>query len=98
MADDDKLQTAITLGAQADSLMRSEVLQKVFTDLDRGLIEAWRTLPVRDTEGREKIWQAVNILGKVREALGRISADGRHADRQVQEAIARLAGGKKAAA
>ena len=82
---DDKLQTAIGRGARAQELMRSELLQEVFAKLDAEYIAAWRRTPVRDTDARERLWQAVNIVGKVRDHLTAIVSGGKIAQKQLDD-------------
>jgi hypothetical protein len=46
--------------------------------------EGW---PAADTAGRESLWQAVNVLGKVRDHLARIVADGKLAQRELSDLV-----------
>jgi hypothetical protein len=85
---EDKLQRDIVRGAKAHELMGNELLQEAFGKLEADYIAAWRITPVRDQDARERLWQAVNVLGKVKEHLGRVAADGKLAQRQLDEMIA----------
>jgi predicted metal-dependent hydrolase len=80
---DDKLETAINRAAQADALMRNELLTEAFVALDAEYVRAWRVTPARDAIAREKLWQAVNVLGKVRDHLDKIIRDGKLAQAEV---------------
>lgn len=82
---DDKLQRDIVRGARATELLKSELLQECFATLERDYIEAWKTTPARDTDGRERLWQAVNIVGKVRDHLVKVANDGKLAQRQLDD-------------
>lgn len=82
---DDKLQRDIVRGAHATELLKSELLQECFATLERDYIEAWKTTPARDTDGRERLWQAVNIVGKVRDHLVKVANDGKLAQRQLDD-------------
>jgi hypothetical protein len=84
---DDKLQRDIVRGARAHELMQSELLQEAFGKLEADYIAAWRITPARDQDARERLWQAVNVLGKVKEHLGRVAADGKLAQRQLDDMI-----------
>ncbi len=75
--DDDKLERALDRGQNARELLENELLQEAFASLDASYIQAWRSAPVRDTEMREKLWQAVNIVGKVKDHLAKVVADGK---------------------
>jgi hypothetical protein len=85
---DDKLEAAIGRGARAKELLRSELLQEVFAKLDAEYIAAWRRTPARDTDARERLWQATQIVGKVKDHLAVIANDGKLA----QAELDRLAG------
>jgi hypothetical protein len=39
----------------------------------------------RDTDARERLWQAVNILRKVKDHLAQIVRDGKLAQREIDE-------------
>ncbi len=89
---DDKLQTAIGRGARAQELLRSELLQEVFAKLDAEYIAAWRRTPARDTDARERLWQATQIVGKVKDHLAVIANDGKLAQRELDKLVGREAG------
>ena len=82
---EDKLQRDIDRGARAAELLRNELLQASFATLERDYIEAWKITPARDTDGRERLWQAVNIAGKVRDHLVKVANDGKLAQRHLNE-------------
>ena len=82
---DDKLQRDIVRGARAKALMDDELLQEAFAKLEADYIAAWRSTPARDNDARERLWTAVNMLGKVKDHLGRVAADGKLAQRQIDE-------------
>jgi hypothetical protein len=74
---DDPTERAIARGARAAELMRSELLQEAFATLDAAYVQAWRTAPSRDTLMREKLWQAVNVIGLVKDHLTKVVSDGK---------------------
>lgn len=80
---EDKLETAIHRAARAEALLRDEILTGAFDKLEADYIAAWRISPVRDVIAREKLWQAVNIVGKVKEHLSKIVAGGTLAKAEV---------------
>src|SRR5262245_65548366 len=83
----DKLAAAIERGARARALVENELLQEAFKTLEEDYTAAWKTWPAADTAGRERLWQAVNVLGKVRDHLARVVADGRLAQRELSDLI-----------
>jgi len=87
MTDEIKLNADIARAAQAEALLRNELLQDAFTGLEMQFMDAWRLTQVRDTDARERLWQAVNVVGKVHDALRVHVNNGKLAQRQL-EAIA----------
>jgi hypothetical protein len=84
---EDKLQTSISRGARAEALIKNELLQEAFKKLEDDYVAAWKTWPAADAAGRERLWQAVNVLGKVKDHLARVVADGKLAQRQLGELV-----------
>jgi hypothetical protein len=83
----DKLAAAIERGARARALLDNELLRGAFKTLEDDYTAAWKTWPAADTAGRERLWQAVNVLGKVRDHLGRVVADGKLARRELNDLV-----------
>jgi hypothetical protein len=79
----DKLECDISRGARAAMLLENELLVGAFATLDAEYVRAWRTTPARDAIAREKLWQAVNVLGLVRQHLAKIVSDGRLAQAEL---------------
>jgi hypothetical protein len=85
---EDKLQASISRAARAEALLKNELLQEeVFTKLEDDYTSAWKTWPAADRDGRERLWQAVNVLGKVKDHLTRVVVDGRLAQRQLSDLV-----------
>jgi hypothetical protein len=82
---EDKLQAAISRGTRAKALADNELLQEAFTKLEADYVTAWKTSPARDTDVRERLWQAVNVLGKVKDHIARVAADGKLAQRELDD-------------
>lgn len=90
--DEIKLGQAQHRGIRAEELLNNSLLQEAFQYLEAEYLKAWRTTKVRETESREKLWQAIQILGIIQEHIkghvtnGRIAA----ADlRRLSEEVAR---------
>ena len=82
---EDKLHESMSRGARAEALLQNELLQEAFARLEQDYIEAWRISPARDTDGRERLWQAVNIVGKVRDHIVKVVNDGKLSQRHLAE-------------
>jgi hypothetical protein len=83
----DKLAAAIERGARARALLENELFRDAFKTLEDDYTAAWKTWPAADTAGRERLWQAVNVLGKVRDHLARVVADGKLAQRELSDMV-----------
>jgi hypothetical protein len=86
-----RLETDLARAARAQELLQNELLQEAFAALEARYFEEWRTTQFRDTDARERLWQAVNVLRKVKDHLARMLADGKLA----QHELAGLAEKKK---
>jgi hypothetical protein len=82
---DDKLQTALGRGARAQELLRSELLQEVFAQIEADYIEGWRRTSARDTDARERLWLAVQVLGLVKDHLVIVANDGKLAQAELDK-------------
>jgi hypothetical protein len=72
----DKLNEALSRAARAAALLENELLAEAFAKLDADYVRAWRVTPARDVAAREKLWQAVNVVGLVRDHLAKIISGG----------------------
>ncbi len=79
--DEIKLGQAQHRGIRAKELLDNELLKESFQYLEAEYLRAWRSTKVRDTEARERLWQAVQIVSLIQENLathvinGRLAAD-----------------------
>lgn len=85
MSDDDKLQSAISKGARAEALLRDETLLGAFAGLEADYIKAWRQTAARDTDARERLWQAVQVVGLVKDHLNSVASSGKLAQRELND-------------
>jgi hypothetical protein len=76
----DNLDQDVSRGKQAQSLLENPILTECFDTLRAEYLKAWEGTSARDTDARERLWQAVQIVGKVRTHLnGVVSASWRSA-------------------
>ena len=85
MADEIALTRAAERAARAQRLLDDELLIEALATLDRDYLEAWRATAARDTDARERLWQAVQIVAKVRDHLARVVNSGKLAQRELNE-------------
>src|SRR5262249_35333549 len=80
---DDKLETAIARGARAKELLESELMREVFRQIEEDYVAGWRNTSARDTDARERLWLAVQVLGVVKDHLVIVANDGKLAQAEV---------------
>lgn len=56
-------------GNRAKEVLENEVFQAVFADIEQEVTQSWMNSPARDVEGREKLWQYLTLLRKVKAHL-----------------------------
>ena len=89
MADEIALNRAAERGARAQRLLEDDLLAEAFATLDAEYTKAWRTTAARDTDARERLWQAVQIVAKVRDHLASVASGGKLARRELDDLAAR---------
>jgi hypothetical protein len=94
MTDESRLHEAAARAARAQELLDHELLAEAFESLEKSYIAAWRLTTIDDTAGREKLFVAINIVGKVRDHLASVVANGRLAEAELKE-LAQLAERKR---
>jgi hypothetical protein len=82
---DDKLDAAVARGVRAKELLGSELLKAVFAQIEDDYIEGWRRTSARDTDARERLWLAVQVLGLVKDHLVIVANDGKLAQAELDK-------------
>ena len=85
MSDEFQLRQDQERGVRAAQLLESDLLKEAFAALEAQYIEAWRETGARDTDARERLWQALQIVGKVRGHLQAVASNGQLAARELAE-------------
>lgn len=88
-SDEITLNADLARQARAQALMENDLLQEAFGRLEERYLDEWRVSQFRDTDARERLWQAVNVLRKVKDHLGKIVADGKLAQREIDQLVER---------
>src|SRR5262249_21140551 len=83
MSDEIALAKDAARGARAKALVENELLVEAFAELEKEYTAAWRSTGARDSEAREKLYLAVNIVGKVREHLNYVINNGKLAQAEL---------------
>lgn len=85
MSDEFKLQRDASRGVRAKSLLENEMLKEAFETLEQNYIKAWRNTSIEDAPAREKLFLAINIVGKVQQHLLSAINDGKLAETELRE-------------
>jgi hypothetical protein len=88
------LTKATERAAQAQRLLDDKMLQDAFKGLEEAYTGAWRATTIDDVSGREKLFLAINVVGKVRDHLTAIVTNGKLAQAELKE-LAQTAERKK---
>ena len=94
MSDENRLDQAAAKALRAQELLDNELLIEAFGALETNYTSAWRATTIEDVPGREKLFLAINIVGKVRDHLMAIVANGKLAQAELKE-LAQIAERRK---
>jgi hypothetical protein len=83
--DEAKLGEAAAKAMRAQDLLDSELLSEAFKGLEDSYTSAWRATGIDDVAAREKLFLAINIVGKVRDHLTSIVTNGKLAQAELKE-------------
>ncbi len=82
-----KLREELAAATAAENAL--DMLAAAFTRLEQEYVMAWKSTPARDVDARERLWQAVQVIGRVETHLRASAANRKLTERQLAE-IARL--------
>jgi hypothetical protein len=84
-SDESRLGEAAAKALRARELLDNELLAEAFARLEESYTLAWRATAIDDVAGREKLFLAINIVGKVRDHLNAVIANGKLAQAELKE-------------
>lgn len=87
MDDEQKQLKAAERAARAQILLDDDMLKEAFAELEKTYMSAWRNTGTAEnaTHTREKLWLAVNLVGKVQEHLNLAIQNGKLAKAQLAQ-------------
>ena len=85
MIDESKLDQAAAKAVRAQELLDNELLTEAFRGLEDSYTAAWRATRIEDVAAREKLFLAINVVGKVRDHLSGILNNGKLAQAELKE-------------
>lgn len=78
------LEARIYDGNRAQEVLENEVFNQVWADVEQELTKAWRESPVRDVDGREKIFLTLQMLQKLKGAIQTTLETGKLAQKELE--------------
>lgn len=91
---ENQLGEAAAKAMRAQDLLDNELLAEAFRGLEDSYTAVWRATAIDDVAAREKLFLAVNVVGKVRDHLTSIVTNGKLAQAELKE-LARTAERRK---
>lgn len=85
MVDEHKLIRDVEAASRAKSLLEDGLIVGAFESLEQAYIERWRVTHIDDEKGREKLFLAVNVVGKVRQHFQTIINSGTLAEKTLND-------------
>lgn len=85
MTDESGLYRATEQATRAQRLLDDDMLKGAFTSLEEAYTAAWRATTIDDVSAREKLFLAINIVGKVRDHLTNIVNNGKLAAKELKD-------------
>lgn len=82
-----QLRNEATRGMQANDLLEHELLVEAFEVIQSRLTSEWADSPVRDTEGRERIWLMMKLLSNLKEHIRAVAETGKLASIQLEREL-----------
>ena len=72
-------------GEQAAGLLRNEILQEAFENLENEFIQAWKQSSVEDSQNRERLYMLCQNLSAVKGYIENVVSSGKLAKSQLDE-------------
>lgn len=85
-----RLEEEILRARQAQEIIDHPLYQEAFNKLQAELMQEWQSSAARDTEGREKLWLMLKLLGRTRAHLESAMQTGKLAAVEKQSLLQRL--------
>lgn len=79
-------------GHDAKRLLDEPLLKEAFETIEQEFVDQWKKAPVRDVEGREKLWLMLQLLGKVHNHLESVMASGKLTEVTLAQKVKRALG------
>jgi hypothetical protein len=85
VVDESKLSIAAARALRAQNLIGDDLLAEAFKALEDSYTAAWRATTIDQVAAREKLFLAINVVGKVRDHLTVVLNDGKLAAAELKQ-------------
>ena len=79
-----KLKKEAKLGVDAERVLEEPLLKEAFETLENAYLDGWRFSQPDDTKGRERIHMSIYCIGKVKQHLRSVIANGKLAEDELK--------------
>lgn len=83
-----ELEQEVSRGNLAKAVLDNPIYQEAFSQLREQILQEWVDSPIRDQEGREKLWTSLKLLEKTKANLEQVMETGKLARLQIQDQTA----------
>ena len=80
-----KVRESMERGEKAAALLRNDLLQEAFSQLETDFVQAWKASSVEDSQNRERLYMLCQNLSALRGYLEGVVTDGKLAKAQLDE-------------
>ncbi len=75
----------IRRGNEAARLLKNDLLVEAFDTLKLEYVRGWENTAAKDSDARERLWQAYQIVGKVKSHLDSVVGSGKIEQKHIDE-------------
>lgn len=83
----DALERDVQRAQRAERLLTDSLLVEAFAAIEAEYLKAWKGTAARDTDARERLWQAYQIIGIVQSNLKSVVNSGKLAKAELDRAV-----------
>lgn len=76
MSDEGKLNLDTARAVQAEAVLNNDLIREAYERIEANLFEQWVATSMHDTQGRERLWAAVQANRKHKDYMQQVIADG----------------------